>query len=261
VDYPKRYSSIRPQDCRRCHGDPHYGQFRRQACLSCHSQTHFKPSTFEVAQHAKTRFPLTGAHQTTTCLRCHPVMAGRLRSGKTARWRRFRGRPSSCKKCHQNPHGKQFDARLKRGDCSACHDDEGWQLPEFDHSKTRFTLGRAHEQVACAACHEKRGKVTRYRPLETSCAGCHEDPHLGQFAADASGSVRCDRCHKVGAPKWAIAGFDHTKTRFPLDGAHIKVACAKCHKEYKLRDGQVVVRYRPLAFDCKACHGSFDKDR
>jgi hypothetical protein len=45
--------------------------------------------------------------------------------------------------------------------------------------------------------------------------------------------------------------FDHARqSRFALDSNHRDLTCATCH-----RPEQGVVRYRPLARSCAACHG------
>jgi hypothetical protein len=81
------------------------------------------------------------------------------------------------------------------------------------------------------------------------CLQCHrdDDPHAGQFADRA-----CDDCHDTGS--FRITGFDHAKTRYPLDGAHRSVACAACHP-LVTDHGRAVRRYRPLRMSCRDCHG------
>jgi hypothetical protein len=43
---------------------------------------------------------------------------------------------------------------------------------------SRFRLGKAHEGLACSACHEpvRQGEATvvRYRPMDGKCSACHE---------------------------------------------------------------------------------------
>jgi hypothetical protein len=95
----------------------------------------------------------------------------------------------------------------------------------------------------------------RYRPLETACAACHADPHLGQL-----GPAGCDRCH--GTDAFSRTRFDHNDrdfTTFALSGGHAKVACDACHKLLPLPDGGKVRRYRPLPRDCEACHADFHR--
>ena len=50
--------------CADCHKDAHHGQFAARAdkgeCGACHTVEGFKPSTFTVAAHAATMYPLDG---------------------------------------------------------------------------------------------------------------------------------------------------------------------------------------------------------
>jgi hypothetical protein len=82
-----------------------------------------------------------------------------------------------------------------------------------------------------------------------TCAACHKDPHGGQFARE--GRTDCARCH--GGSAWQLRRFDHSKTRFPLDGAHIRAACSACHRQ-ESKKGQRIVHYSPLDTACRSCH-------
>jgi hypothetical protein len=62
----------------------------------------------------------------------------------------------------------------------------------------------------------------------------------------------CSTCHTV--EEWKIEKFDHTKTRYPLDGAHTKLECAKCHPTEDLHNGTQAVRWRLGYMQCKDCH-------
>jgi hypothetical protein len=61
----------------------------------------------------------------------------------------------------------------------------------------------------------------------------------------------CATCHGIDA--FTIAAFDHSTTRYPLDGAHRDAPCAACHTTRA--DTQGMVRYRPLGTECGDCHG------
>ena len=43
-------------------------------------------------------------------------------------------------------------------------------------------------------------------------------------------------------------------SRYKLDGAHARLACATCHKP-ELRGGKRLVFYKPLPLTCAGCHG------
>ena len=85
-------------------------------------------------------------------------------------------------------------------------------------------------------------------PVETAQV-CHpDDPHAGQFAGRT-----CDSCH--GNRTFGIPAFDHERTDYELDGAHIGLDCAACHFSEPASDGSQVTRYRPLGTECTDCHG------
>jgi len=241
------------ETCQSCHADPHDGIFSDNPggseCASCHGQETFTVSAFDLTRHqAETRFPLTGAHVATPCTACH-------RS-------RDDGPPdfapsTACATCHTdgNPHGDTFAEADGTTNCGTCHATEGWAGGLFDHSTTRFPLTGAHTAVDCEGCHAREtgpdGRpVRRFAGLDTACATCHADtsPHRDQFDGRA-----CDTCHDTAA--FTLAGFDHTRTRFPLDGAHAAVACASCHRTEEDAAGSFV-RFRPLGTACADCHGS-----
>jgi hypothetical protein len=97
--------------------------------------------------------------------------------------------------------------------------------------------------------------------LTTECAGCHEDPHAGEFAGQ-----KCSTCHATA--DWRPAsGFDHASTRYPLTGKHATVECAKCHMTPRLpvvRDakGERVPVFKPLPFQqCSSCHADPHRGR
>jgi len=53
-------------------------------------------------------------------------------------------------------------------------------------------------------------------------------------------------CHAV-VTGWTGATFDHSKTPFPLTGAHVNVACASCHTNPV---------YANTPTDCYSCHSA-----
>ncbi|MFH1196820.1 MAG: cytochrome C [bacterium] len=59
------------KNCENCHPDKHVSQFAvdgKTDCSRCHAFENWKADKFD---HAKTRFPLTGSHSITECLKCH----------------------------------------------------------------------------------------------------------------------------------------------------------------------------------------------
>jgi hypothetical protein len=88
----------------------------------------------------------------------------------------------------------------------------------------------------------------------TSCADCHADPHVGQFAS--AGRTDCARCH-TNTNAFDVPGFDHAKdTRFALDAQHARLACSACHHTTQLPGGLTTVRYKPLGTACIDCHAA-----
>ncbi len=234
-----------PKDCRTCHDDPHKGQFKKRSCRECHTKHRFLPSRIGLREHRT--FALTGAHQAVACTACHVEKNGVRRFAKT---------PASCKSCHEDVHRGQFRKELRRGDCTACHNGEAttFRIRPFDHAKrTGYELAGKHATADCARCHGDG----RYRDTPTDCASCHTDVHRAQFRQGKT--TDCARCHESQAPDWSLKRFDHRRTRFPLDGRHKDVSCAKCHPTVAQRDGKRVVQYRPLGRDCRSCHESEKK--
>ena len=253
--------------CDGCHEDAHEGQLAasptRQDCSACHTETRFTPTVFALQVHDSSNFALTGAHRATPCASCHPLLAGAAAgSGQI----KFRFADETCAGCHRDPHGGQFAGRRVPGArpaaraeaaarlaCTPCHVTDGWRPVGFDHDSTRYPLRGAHRTLACSQCHRPAaaGQPVRFTGLGTSCgaAGCHRDPHAGQFADRTRGSD-CTSCHTETA--WASLVFDHQRdTDYPLDGAHRNLKCVACHRP----DGDPpLVRYRPLPHRCEDCH-------
>ncbi len=247
------------EGCQSCHQDPHESEFapglRFQACSECHTVDGFRPSTLTLARHDKTRFPLRGAHVAVACSECHRDLRG-----AASKRIRFSRPDVSCLGCHQDPHGGQFSASPVAGrfQCTTCHNEESWaRLNDFDHAATRFRLHGAHGEVACLRCHRpatENGGIRSvvFRDAPTKCAGCHEDPHAGQFDRGQHAQP-CTACHTN--RDWKPTRFDHNDySTFSLKGAHRSVACRQCHFKRERRGGLSVVIYRGTPRTCAACH-------
>ena len=256
---------IKFDKCTNCHTDQHAGQFVAapyfNACDRCHNLDGYKPSTFTLTAHKKTRFALTGGHLAVPCSDCHKESA------------EFQPKPSAiyhwknldCTSCHTDVHKGQFKERMaqKRADgsvagCEACHTTKSWkELSGFDHSKTKFPLVGAHRATACIDCHKPPNLETNlinvdFKAAAIQCEDCHEDVHGKQFAK--AGITRCADCHN--SMKWKPSLFDHEKrTDFPLRGAHQNVRCGDCHKLTKVVATKTVLFYKPTPKDCASCHG------
>ncbi|MFO1053119.1 MAG: hypothetical protein U1F36_12975 [Planctomycetota bacterium] len=83
-------AQFRAQGCAGCHEDWHAGTLG-QDCARCHGEETWRSGDLAAA-HLHARFPLTGAHATTSCQRCHPgAFAGRFVPVDT-----------QCATCHQD---------------------------------------------------------------------------------------------------------------------------------------------------------------
>jgi len=236
-------------NCTDCHEDYHEGAFTEgikiRDCSECHTVDGFSPSTFEFEQHAATDFPLEGAHMATPCIACH--------LSDTEEWS-FVNLGTNCIDCHEDVHEGELDTRwYPDKQCQNCHITDSWTSGlVFDHAQTDFALEGAHARTNCSECHLKEEPTPhgRFRNMEVTCSACHDNVHGSQF--EQQGITDCARCH--GFEAWDSSQFDHSKTKFPLEGKHADVDCAECHKE-KLIDGELRVEYKIRKFECIDCHG------
>jgi len=190
--------------------------------------------------------PLAKPHQqlegTLQCVKCHGATRGR-KEQMTA----------LCLDCHKEigwlvQRQRGFHAGVREQRCTECHPDHagrdfaliswpGGSPEKFDHGTTGWALDGGHKKVKCADCHKGAFRVSeaatlsaRRAPdwgwvgLERRCATCHEDVHHGHLG------TTCDKCHVT--LNWKTinkSSFDHDKTKYPLRGKHVEVACEKCH--------------------------------
>lgn len=262
-------------------------------CVSCHNEhkgTNYDLMGFSrvVFDHTDTGWPLTGDHQNLDCTKCHTKTRKSSVTGAMTQYKTYLGNNSDCKSCHNDIHDSR-KATFKA--CYKCHDTTSWAKranSNFNHNKeTQFTnLTGAHVDLKCFQCHTNK----KWGPMETTCVSCHADPHKGQFG------TTCETCHNTKAwnqvqasstpapsvkaptgkvpvgkiptpsvkgatpPSKLTGGFDHDKTKFPLKGQHLKVACKSCH-------GNTIGKLPKINFtDCAGCHkdphkGQFGKQK
>jgi hypothetical protein len=215
--------------CGSCHKDPHAGRLGA-TCATCHSTVRWSEVRLTGFDHARTRFPLRGAHTAVDCKACHGTPA------------RYRGLETTCAGCHQDPHAGRFP-----GACSSCHDETSWgKVAGFRGNHPGVSLGGGHARVGCATCHDKGNE--RPPSKGSQCVSCHPPVHTAGFGKN------CKTCH--GGIRWvglpARVGLEaHDQTRFALAGAHAQVDCARCHLPSRPPD----TRYRGLSFArCVDCH-------
>jgi len=271
--------------CRDCHEDAHGTQLAKRpdggACESCHRVDGWKSVSFTVAQHARLRLPLEGAHAKIACAACHgpdrpglPALPGEgaLGPARVA----IVPREVACEACHFDPHAGKLAGKGRRpgkAGCLACHGTDSFRPSTMDvaaHSATPFPLEGGHGAIPCAACHAEikspsaaSSLLLKHAPRPPMtfavqgfqrCEACHQGPHGNQFAKRPDRGA-CASCHTTLAFKPA-SRFDHGRDAgFSLEGAHARVACARCHPARKDAAGRSFVLYRPVPKDCKSCHG------
>ncbi len=255
--------------CNDCHADPHAGEFAKSPyfneCDRCHTQNSFQPSTFTSERHAQTKFMLAGAHAAVECSKCHtplsatqvaaapvdkaaaPALARVANTASAARLYHFERQ--NCVACHSDPHRTNLA-------CETCHDVQQWkQTKLFDHRSTNFALEGAHQAVMCASCHKPAAANAKstlgFFQTPQQCSECHQDVHGGQFMT-ATRKEDCKSCHTMS--KWNSDAFDHNATAYPLDGFHVRVSCAQCHKQQKEVAGKMIRIYRGTPTECTKCH-------
>ncbi len=249
---------VKHQRCMDCHKDYHEGEFISSAsnfsdCKDCHSvDKPFSFSSFDLAAHQDSKFPLTGAHQATSCLDCH-------KPNPDQRWS-FKFADQRCVSCHKDIHdGYILEPYAQSQNCTACHQTSSWKTISFDHSQTAFKIDGAHQKVSCRNCHflnekENVGQpVQRFKNTPQNCNACHDDIHEGQFIL--KGQNDCARCHSIEVG-WPTPFFNHQITLFPLDGKHKEISCGSCHKSQQKESGKTVTLYKIQKFECIDCHGS-----
>ena len=245
--------------CVDCHKDEHNGQFAaapwQNRCEQCHAGATWKSTSFTIARHQKSSFPLTGSHAAVACLDCHKPMAG-------SEVALYHFNNAGCTTCHEDVHHGEFSARMaalspahKATGCEACHNTSDWHdMHAFNHATTKFALEGAHRAVACANCHkppnlERTMVHVNFAQAPQQCSQCHQNPHSTQFGNRAE---HCEECHN--SNKWKPSLFDHEKTAFSLKGGHQDVACAACHTLKRPVDGEMVLFYKPTPTACADCH-------
>jgi hypothetical protein len=267
-DQELRFDGLEFGTCTSCHEDEHDGAMG-PTCETCHSTTDWlEVDTEQVTDrfdHSTTRFDLVGSHASLDCASCHePQFAATLFEIRMSWDPATLGRAfphadfAECASCHVDPHDAALSVEPGWNDCTACHNDDAWRTWNFDferhNEETDYTLEGAHLLAPCASCHEvadDRGLMVFDTELPETCATCHaEDNVHGDQFVDRT----CDSCHGIDA--FAGVEIDHDATRFPLDGAHEQVDCVQCHEPEPDGSGGTMIRYRPLAIDCAACHGS-----
>jgi hypothetical protein len=220
----ERYKDA-PTKCVACHleDDKHKKRFGDK-CETCHGADDWKKLRFDHDR--DTKYPLRGKHDKVKCDSCH---TGFLYEVKLEQ---------KCVACHKadDVHKNQLGPK-----CDQCHTERDWKQTGFEHAQSRFPLLGRHLVVKCESCH----KAATYRDAKTECVACHKEDDVHK----ATLGPECNTCHN--ARDWRLWDFDHDKTDFRLDGAHVKVSCANCHRTPTTDKVQ-------LASTCGSCHANDD---
>ena len=207
-----------------------------QTCESCHTTSGWSPANFD---HSKSGFPLTGLHTVPPrqCVDCHVNNNYNITN-------------TACVSCHQkdyngttNPNHVQQNFPTT---CEMCHTTSAWQPANYDHSKSGFPLTGAHTVPPrqCTDCHVNNN----YNLTNTTCVSCHLNDYNGTNNpnhAQQNFPTTCEICHSTTA--WQPASYDHSKSGFPLTGAHTVPPrqCTDCH---------VNNNYNITNTTCVSCH-------
>lgn len=261
-DFKKPVAFAKCVDCHQL--DPHKGQFAKRPsgaeCASCHTVEGFKPSRFTAKDHSTSAYGLEGKHFAVECGKCH------IPKGKDTL---FKIKFQQCTDCHKDEHEGQFVAAPYVNHCERCHTLQGMKPSTFTlarHKESHFVLTGGHVAVPCDDCHKEQvyaegtpKPVVFYHWRNLSCGTCHEDPHKGQFAkrmqeARPDGTaVGCEACHSTKTWK-ELSRFDHSKTLFPLVGAHKATSCIDCHKPPNMETKLIASDFTAAPTTCEDCH-------
>lgn len=151
----------------------------------------------------------------------------------------------TCRKCHISMDmAFMVEHQVMFGEnCLECHDGVDRFGNNFDHNKFAFKLNGKHTAVKCSQCHVRATTVTALQMTSQVCFSCHakDDPHKGSLGPD------CAACHSSNG--WKPSSFDHNRSDFKLNGAHVQVTCEKCH---------VNGVFKGTPKDCFSCHQQID---
>jgi hypothetical protein len=212
-------------------------------CGACHTSEGWDRVTFD---HARTGFPLEGAHRRAACRGCH-------REGD------FKApAPRACVACHRDAHAGRMGTR-----CADCHDAVAWSEPTFGpeaHRRTDFPLDGRHAVLPCEECHGDRRDRAYSRPTRR-CIDCHQADlqratvaafdHVAAFGV----ADECRRCHSA----WSFSpgylpGHDAC---FPIrSGTHAGIRCRRCHTTLTPSMFTGTCNYNDPTLACLNCHSS-----
>jgi len=169
---------------------PHAANGINTTCQSCHTTTAWLPGTFN---HSATRFALTGAHVSQTCLACHGDGV-------------YRGKSMVCLSCHTTDYNATTNpnhrtAQFPTG-CESCHTTTRWLGATFNHDGPWFPIYSGKHRGKWNTCTQCHNNSANYR--EFTCLSCHEhnqssmdSKHRGRNGYKYE-SPSCYACHPRG---------------------------------------------------------------
>ncbi len=236
----QEFRGVAYASCVNCHKDPHQNKFG-QNCRQCHSEQSFTTiKGISNFNHNKTSFPLEEKHLTVECNSCHKTnFTDPLKHDR-------------CTDCHPDYHKSQFANKGISPDCSTCHSVKGFTTFSYtleQHSRNQFPLRGAHAAQPCISCHRKQTEWA-FRNIGIVCSDCHTDIHKSFINTKFYPGGNCLVCHNESA--WRGVSFDHSKTSFPLTGAHSGQSCSTCH--ITRNPAGTLTQKFALETNCSACH-------
>lgn len=171
------------------------------------------------------------------CAVCHTEIAAQMMDVASMHGSVLHNNPElGCRHCHPEHRGP--DAALtEMGDAAFPHEVVGFSL-------NGHQLTAAREPFVCSDCHA--ANISMFE-LDT-CDACHRQMDLAFTTAHTlSYGGACLDCHD-GVDRFG-SHFDHNAFSFQIKGAHVGLACDKCHFNARsLGDFGVTLQ------DCYACH-------
>jgi len=227
--------------CGGCHVDPHKGTLGLN-CTTCHDQTawvHPGRMGQKIADHARTRFPLTGMHASIQCQQCHI----RADSGE------FAGAPVDCISCHQKDYqaAPNHVAQNYPQTCQNCHTTAAFAGGTFNHASFGASL-------TCVNCHQSDFQSAPNHVSQNfsqACQNCHNTSTWAgaNFNHQQLGpNPVCITCHQTdynGAK--STPASNHTANGFPT-------TCQNCHVTTSWGPGTAMQHNYVSSIACYNCH-------
>ncbi len=229
--------------------------------------------------------PTLPAQEDRVCLDCHQDADSDMFFDTEALARSVHS-DQACIDCHEDLAGtKEEHGKVKRVDCSGCHEDEVTEYRASEHGQA--TAHGVKEAASCADCHGKPHAIlpagntnapTHYRNIPAMCEACHAKPEVmalykprkEYLALDYSNSVHgvileskgkhaavCTDCHGVHTIQRG------SRTNSGMFWQNIPATCGSCHKKEAEAfatsvHGKAVAAGLRDAPVCTDCHGEHD---